>query len=292
MLLTNVRQKLIGEIKLKNIIIESDNLIAMQNLLPTHEGKIDVMPIDPPYNTEIDYIEYKDGNYDNGWVNFMQVRLEVAYKLLSQNGVMFIHIDENELLSLTMLCGKIFGAKNIFTMVWKKANEKFDQNRKEKPLESGIRRTHEYVLLCFKDRENTTLNPIKQPVWNGKEYVEKEKPLETVIDDLGTTSSAKDELACLLGDRTIFSTPKPVKLIKEFVRAGSNKNSIVLDFFAGSGTTGHAVMDLNKEDDGNRKFILITNNESNICRKVTMPRIQKAIEKFDYKEDLAIVLSE
>ena len=74
--------------------------------------------------------------------------------------------------------------------------------------------------------------------------------------------------------------------------AGSNKNSIILDFFAGSGTTGHAVMDLNKEDGGNRKFILITNNESNICKKVTIPRIQKAIEKFDYKEDLEIVLSE
>lgn len=292
MLLTSARQKLFGEIKLKNIIIESDNLIAMQNLLPAYEGKIDVMPIDPPYNTEIDYIEYKDGNYDNGWVSFMQERLEVAYKLLSKNGVMFIHIDENELLSLTMLCGKIFGAKNILTMVWKKTNERFDQNRKEKPLESGVRRTHEYVLLCFKDKERTTLNPIKQPVWNDKEYVEIEKPLETVIDDLGTTSSAKDELELLLGDRTIFSTPKPVKLIKEFIRAGSNKNSIILDFFAGSGTTGHATMDLNKEDGGNRKFILITNNESNICRKVTIPRIQKAIDKFNYKEDLEIVLSE
>ena len=143
MLLTSARQKLFGEIKLKNIIIESDNLIAMQNLLSTYEGKIDVMPIDPPYNTEIDYIEYKDGDYDNGWVNFMQARLEVAYKLLSKNGVMFIHIDENELLSLTMLCSKIFGAKNILTMVWKKTNERFDKNRKEKPLESGVRRTHE-----------------------------------------------------------------------------------------------------------------------------------------------------
>lgn len=273
---------------MKNIIIESDNLIAMQNLLPTYEGKIDVMPIDPPYNTEIDYIEYKDGNYDNGWINFMQARLEVAYKLLSKNGVMFIHIDENELVSLTMLCSKIFGVKNILTMVWKKTNERFDKNRKEKPLESGIRRTHEYVLLCFKDRANTTLNPIKQPVWNGKEYEEKEKPLETVIDDLGTTSSAKDELAYILGDRAIFSTPKPVKLIKEFVRAGSNKNSIILDFFAGSGTTGHAVMDLNKEDGGQRRFILITNSESNICQKVTIPRIQKAIEKFGFDEEIEI----
>ena len=273
---------------MKNLIIESDNLIAMQQLLPKYEGKIDVMPIDPPYNTEIDYIEYKDGNYKNGWIDFMQTRLEVAYKLLSKNGVMFIHIDENELIFLTMLCGKIFGVDNVLTMVWKKTNERFDQNRKEKPLESGVRRTHEYVLLCFKDRENTVLNPIKQSVWNGKGYVEIEKPIETVIDDLGTTSSAKDELAYILGDRAIFSTPKPVKLIKEFVRAGSNKNSIVLDFFAGSGTTGHAVMDLNKEDGGERKFILITNNESNICQKVTIPRIQKAIKLFMYEEDLEI----
>ena len=275
---------------MKNLIIESDNLIAMQNLLPTYEGKIDVMPIDPPYNTEIDYIEYKDGNYDNGWVNFMQARLEVAYKLLSKKGVMFIHIDENELVSLTMLCGKIFGVKNILTCVWKKTNERFDQNRKEKPLESGVRRTHEYVLLCFKDRENTILNPIKQPVWNGLEYIEIEKPFETVIDELGTTSSAKDELEMLLGDGAIFSTPKPIKLIKEFVRAGSDKNSIVLDFFAGSGTTGHAVMDLNKEDDGKRRFILITNNESNICQKVTIPRINKAIEKFAYNEEIELIL--
>lgn len=291
MRLTNVRQKLFGESNLKNLIIESDNLIAMQNLLPTYEGKIDVMPIDPPYNTEIDYIEYKDGNYDNGWVDFMRQRLEVAYKLLSKNGVMFIHIDENELISLTMLCGKIFGAQNILICVWKKTNERFDKNRKEKPLESGVRRTHEYVLLCFKDRKNTILNPIKQSVWNSSEYIDIEKPLETVVDDLGTTSSAKDELALILGDRTIFSTPKPVKLIKEFVRAGSDKNSIVLDFFAGSGTTGHAVMDLNKADGGNRKFILITNNESDICRRVTIPRIKQAIEMFEYKEDLEIVLS-
>ena len=271
---------------MKNLIIESDNLIALNRLLPAYENKIDVMPIDPPYNTKIDHIEYKDGDYDNGWINFMQPRLEVAYRLLSKNGVMFIHIDENELLSLTMLCGKIFGANNILTMVWKKTNERNDQNRKEKPLESGVRRTHEYVLLCFKDRGNTVLNHIKQPVWTGKDYIEIEKPLETVIDDLGTTSSAKDELGVLFEGRVVFSTPKPMKLIKEFIRAGGDKNSIILDFFAGSGTTGHAVMDLNKEDGGNRKFILITNNESDICRKVTIPRIQRAIEKFGYAEDI------
>lgn len=62
------------------------------------------------------------------------------------------------------------------------------------------------------------------------------------------------------------------------------KNLIVLDFFAGSGTTGHAVMDLNKEDGGSRKFILITNNENNICQNITVPRVRKAIGFFNYKE--------
>ena len=275
---------------MKNLIIESDNLIALKKLLPMYEGRIDVMPIDPPYNTGIDYIEYKDGDYIDGWENFIEARIEIAHKLLSAKGVMFIHIDENELLSLTKLCGKIFGQRNMLTAVWKKTNDRFDQNRKEKPLENGIRRTNEYVLICFKDRENTELNPIMQPVWNGVEYVEVSRPLETIIDDMGTTSSAKDEIEELFGDRTVFSTPKPVKLIKEFIRASSNKKSIVLDFFAGSGTTGHAVMDLNKEDQGARKFILITNNESDICRSVTIPRITKAIEKFGYNEEFEIIV--
>ena len=274
---------------MKNLIIESDNLQAMQNMLPTLQGKIDVMPIDPPYNTKVDYISYKDGYYEEGWENFMRPRLEIAYKLLSPKGVAFIHIDENELVTLTKLCATIFGEDNIITCVWKKANERFDVNRVEKPLESGIRRTHEYLLICFKDKSNTTLKNVMQPIWDGKQYVEISKPLETVIDDMGTTSSAKDEIERLLGDRKIFSTPKPVKLIKEFVRAASDKNSIVLDFFAGSGTTGHAVMDLNKEDGGGRKFILITNDENNICQQVTIPRIARAIELFNYAETFEVM---
>lgn len=275
---------------MKNLIIESDNLQAMQNMLPTLQGKIDVMPIDPPYNTKVDYISYKDGYYEEGWENFMRPRLEIAYKLLSPKGVAFIHIDENELVTLTKLCATIFGEDNILTCVWKKANERFDVNRVEKPLESGIRRTHEYLLICFKDKSNTTLKNVMQPIWDGKQYVEISKPLETVIDDMGTTSSAKDEIESLLGDRKIFSTPKPVKLIKEFVRAASDKNSIVLDFFAGSGTTGHAVMDLNKEDGGGRKFILITNDENNICQQVTIPRIARAIELFNYAETFEVMI--
>lgn len=263
-----------------NWILENDNLIAMQGLLPLYEGKIDVMPIDPPYNTEIDYVGYKDSNYENGWIAFMRPRLQLAYKLLSLKGVMFIHIDENELFSLKSLCQEIFGKDNVKTLIWLKANASFETKRIEKPLENGIRRMHEYVVVCFKDI-NTKLNPI---VINGIE-----KPLETVIDNLGTTSSAKDEIADIFGDRLAFSTPKSVRLIEEFIRAASEKDSIIFDFFAGSGTTGHATMALNQEDGGHRKFILITNNESNIFRDVTVPRIQKAIVKYAYKESFKVM---
>lgn len=267
---------------MENLVIESDNLIAMRKLLSKYEGKIDVMPIDPPYNTNISYVGYKD--FDNDWNMFMRERLEVAYKLLSKFGVMFIHIDENEYVALYNSCSDIFGRENVRTLIWKKTNEYFDKNRIEKPLENGIRRTHEFVLLCGKNLKETVLKPIMQSTIQNGKVVEQEKPLETVIDFLGTTSSAKDEMAALFGDRTAFATPKPMKLIKEFIRAASEKDSIVLDFFAGSGTTGHAVMDLNKEDGDSRKFILITNDENNICQNITVPRIRKAIELLGYKE--------
>ena len=115
---------------MRNLIIENDNLIAMNELLPEYEGKIDVMPIDPPYNTDISHIGYKDSGYKDGWAAFMRPRLEVAYRLLSPTGVMFIHIDECEFPNLWMLCSEIFGAHNLMSMIWKKTNYFFDANRK------------------------------------------------------------------------------------------------------------------------------------------------------------------
>lgn len=265
---------------MNSVLIESENLVALKNLLPQLKGKVDVMPIDPPYNTAINYVGYKDNNFDGGWMQFMRQRLEEAYPLLSDKGVMFINIDENEFCNLYLLCGQIFGVQNIMSMVWKKVNERFDKNRKEKPLEAGIRRTHEFILVCFKDRAKTTLNPIMQPVWNGEGYVEELKPLESIVDDMGTNSSAKDELAEILCDRNLFQTPKPVKMIKEFIRSASDQNSIVMDFFAGSGTTGQAVLELNAEDGGNRKFILITNSENDTCKRVTLPRLKAVSDKY------------
>lgn len=271
-----------------SLIIEGDNLAVLHALKKDYAGKIDVMPIDPPYNTEVSHIKYKDAQFKNGWQEFMRPRIEMAYTLLSATGIMFIHIDENELFVLSTLCKEIFGSGNVNILVWKKVNERFDENRIEKPT-TTVRRAHEYIVVCYKDKARTTFNKIKQPVFENDKWTEREQYLESIIDGLGTTASAKDELQELFGSHEVFSTPKPMRLIKEFVRAASNTNTVVLDFFAGSGTTGHAVMDLNKEDGGKRKFILVTNNESNICREVTIPRIQKAILRYGYTDKFKVI---
>ena len=118
------------------------------------------------------------------------------------------------------------------------------------------------------------------------ENEEKEYYMDSILRGVGTSSSAKDELFDIFGDRDIFDTPKPIKLIQELIRVSTAKTSIILDVFAGSGTTGHAVMKLNAEDGGNRRFILCTNNENNICREVTYERIKRVIDKEGYAASL------
>lgn len=102
---------------------------------------------------------------------------------------------------------------------------------------------------------------------------------KSIWDDVGTTTNGTQELEDIMGEKK-FSNPKPVSLIKKILELATDKNSIVLDFMAGSGTTGHAVLEYNKEDGGNRKFILCTNNENDICSKICYPRIEKVINGY------------
>ena len=140
---------------------------------------------------------------------------------------------------------------------------------------------YEFIIVCYKSKASK-LNFIKQPYLDGEVLKEKESKVPSTFKCFGTNSSAKDEIAELFGDRSSCQTPKPLKLMKELVRATSNKDSIILDFFAGSGTVGHAVVDLNKEDDGSRKYILVSNNESNICKDVTLKRMQMVDDKVNF----------
>jgi len=276
-----------------NQLIEGENLVALKLLKKDYGGKIGVICIDPPYNTGMDWLNYGDHNYANRedsyihskWLSFMKKRLDIAYELLSDTGVMFINVDENETGTLLLLCHQLFGENNVDILIWPKTDHRFDQNRVEKTFHN-IKMVHEYILVGFKNKAQTNFNKIMLPNLVDGEWIDSPAEMETILKGLGTTSSAKDELAEVFGDRYRFQTPKPMRLIKEFVRAASKPDSVILDFFAGSGTTGHAVMDLNKEDNGNRIFILVNNNENNICREITYERLKWAIEKEKYSENL------
>lgn len=100
----------------------------------------------------------------------------------------------------------------------------------------------------------------------------------SILDNLGTAKTAGQELLKIFGDVKVFDYPKPKELLKHLIHISSNKNIVVLDFFAGSGTTGQAVMELNEEDGGNRKFILVTNNENNIAKNITRERLYRVIK--------------
>lgn len=253
---------------LSNYVIESDNLFTLKSMTKSYKSKIKSILIDPPYNSHIDYIGYQDA-FDGSYNNFMLSRIELAYELLSNDGFLVINIDEGEVENLAKLCKDLF--YKVKVCKWEKLHPYFDKNRNVNPNKKVVK--YEYIIICFKSKESK-LNNLNQPYLERDVLKEKEAKVPNIFKCFGTNSSAKDEIAAIFGDRTYFQTPKPLKLLKELVRAATNKDSTVLDFFAGSGTTGHAVIDLNKEDGGNRKYILISNSESNICKDVTLKRIK------------------
>lgn len=263
-----------------NYVIESDNLFTLMSMAANYSGKVDSIVIDPPYNSNVDYIGYKDSNYDNGYISFMRERLAIAYQLLSDKGFLIINIDDGEFDSLVSLCKELFGDDLVSTYKWKKKHPFFDSNRVVLNL-NKVQTDFENIIIC-KKTDKAVFKKIHQPYIEDGVLKETESSIPYIFDCFGTTSSAKDEINELFGSRDYFSTPKPVKLIKEFVRATTDKDSIVMDFFAGSGTLGQAVFELNKEDGGNRHFILVSNGESDICQKVTKKRMEIIGSSFQF----------
>lgn len=352
-----------------HILIEGDNYHVLTCLNYTHKGKIDVIYIDPPYNTGSDGFRYKDkrisDKFPDGtevpkdhpfrhsyWLSFMRKRLELAKDLLSEKGVIFISIDDNEQAPLKMLCDEIFSEKNfIDSIVWDKKS-----SAKGVPPRNMIVNVHEYIIAYqkgdgfkfvgqerteesgkFKNPDNdprgpwresnikSTIKPIDQAVTiidpnTGKEYTNtwafSKKSLERMIregrilwkDTLPKQKEFMQEmknenmaiksnwgvfdaqsttvfLKGLLPDAK-FDNPKPIGLMEYLIKVATRKDSTILDFFAGSGTTAHAVLKINTEDGGNRKFILCTNNENDICTEVCYPRITKVISGYDDQEGM------
>ncbi len=380
-----------------HILIEGDNLEALATLAYTHEGKIDVIYIDPPYNTgnkdfiyNDSYVDKEDSYRHSKWLSFMSRRLKIAKKLLSDRGVIFISIDDNEQANLKLLMDdtNFFGEKNfiaILPRITKASGKTTDK----------IAQNHDYILLYAKDSSKCTITglphddegyknvdefykergkfklnqtldydslsysdsldyPIKigndifypggnyenfkkrksgnhkradwawrwskdlfdfgynngfivvksgkngkriytktyqkvniEKINNSYKIVEKDrlKPIQSIqlIDNRFSNDNAKKELQNILGE-SLFDYPKPTSIMHYLLQAIPNCE-YVLDFFAGSGTTLHATMQLNAEDGGHRQCILVTNNENNICETVTYKRNRRVIQGYINAKD-------
>lgn len=149
-----------------NILIEGDNHHALSVLNYTHKGKIDVIYIDPPYNTgkayewkyNDKYVDENDTYRHSKWLNFMNNRLKLAKYLLSKKGVMFISINDIELSQIKLLCEEIFGNKNVEIMIWYKIPEEGTAGQGKMKITHRFRLDHEYILVCYKNKDILKFN--------------------------------------------------------------------------------------------------------------------------------------
>lgn len=342
----------------KNLYIEGDNLDALKLLQETYLGKVKMIYIDPPYNTGNDFIYNDDfaedktayfersmqtdesgnrlvansesnGRFHSDWLSMMYPRLKLARNLLTDDGVIFISIDDNEQANLKRLCDEIFGAENfVAEFVWKRRSGSNDALK-------NVSLDHEYIIAFSKESDilltgnvkdvNRYQNPdndvrgawakdnltcgktaserpnlfyeIINPktsiayqcdpnhVWrfekskmmelievdkiifpkskSGKPYYKRHhselrsdtKPIGSIIDTVLNSVATKETREILGGQ--LFNYPKSIDLLKKIIEQGILGNDIILDFFSGSATTAHAVMQLNAEDGGNRQFIMV-----------------------------------
>lgn len=334
-----------------HILIEGDNLETLTALAYTHEGKIDVIYIDPPYNTGNNDFVYNDKFVDkedsyrhSKWLSFMAKRLCIAKQLLSDKGVIFISIDDNEQAQLKLLCDEIFGENNFIASCVRKRRDS------QANLSHNISPIHKYVFIfCkryddllnkipaiiddkdYRNPDNDPRGPYKTMPCTNKggavysvttptgriiteEWRFKKETYDALLEDnrlvfprggegkpryklflrdkknegvlantwlseIASNQQGTIELKDIF-DELPFNNPKPIGLLKFLLILGSQTNSTILDFFAGSGTTLHATMQLNAEDGGHRKCILVTNNENNICEEVTYERNKRVIKGY------------
>ena len=361
-----------------HILIEGDNLEALTALSYTHSGKIDVIYIDPPYNTgnkdftyNDDYVDKEDSFKHTKWISFMSKRLRVAKSLLSEKGVLFISIDDNEQAALKLLCDEIFGEEHfIGNIVWfkkrkgsflsnklvslteyilsyskydgiklfgglpdnsesqpiiKRTNSKkvlsFDAGVVKSKLPNGIYEAGLYgngssasrLLNSIEVKDGYIITPfeieapfvwgqsfVEQEIKNGTEFLVNTKNFQVRVirhnntsvkafpsfldgrDFNATNEDAYELLKTIFNEDSPFRYSKPVNLIAKILLSNSydDKDITILDFFAGSGTTLHATMQLNAEDGGHRQCILVTNNENGICENVTYERNRRVIQGY------------
>lgn len=362
-----------------NFIIKGNNLVAISSISQVYKGAIKLIYIDPPYNTGSDGFNYNDSFTHSAWLTFIKNRLEIAYNLLRDDGIIFISCDDRENAYLKVLMDNIFGRENFITnLIWRKkaggGNDSQDiaveheyilAYRKKMngiykmPLDNKTVATYKYKdskfeihgpyktknlndpslrdspglhydIRCpdgtilkgdenqwkcnsqtFKERLNEDRIVFKQVkgVWKVyyKIYLNEEKGklkrdkygnilpkgrnLSSILYQLALNKDGSSDIKKHFKGKKPFSYPKPVNLIKTLIQVATGPNDIILDFFAGSGTTGEAVLSINKETNSNRKFILI--EQMDYVKSITLQRLlssqklyncSKTICYFEFKE--------
>lgn len=372
--------------KSENKIIHGDNLEALKALLPEYEGRVKCIYIDPPYNTGNENWVYNDNvnspkirkwlgqvvgkesedlTRHDKWLCMMYPRLKLLQKLLSEDGAIFISIDDNEQANLKLICDEIFGAGNfVANFLWKStpgsntgkdikvvteyilmykkqafvANTKLQEDTSKYNLEDEfVKRRGKYVLNKLDRRmtgnhysealnyqietpDKTLLYPgsslEKQTHWNWRwskskvewgvkngfivfkqnkgiwsvyfkqyqyvnnddEIIERSLPYQNFLDGDSFNSARGTADLMKIFESKKFDYPKPISLIEEILKIATDKSSIILDSFAGSGTTAHAVLNLNKQDGGNRKFILVEMED--YANTITAERVCRVINGY------------
>ena len=213
-----------------NLIIKGNNLIAISSLLEKYEGKIKLIIIDPPYNTNTDSFKYNDRFNHSTWLVFMKNRLEIAKRLLSEDGSIYVQIDNKEAHYLKVLMDDIFGRNNFRSeIIWDTSIPYVAGN---KWLSNNWIYSYSSIFYYAKNKEKVFFNKLTFDV-KQKSGTTSHKPYKDVWCDI-------ENFAGYLGAKDIkinFNSRKPEKLLERIIKASSNENDIVLDFFAGSGTT-------------------------------------------------------
>jgi adenine-specific DNA-methyltransferase len=376
-----------------NLIVEGDNLKALKALLPAFHGKVKCIYIDPPYNTGNEGWIYNDKvnspmmrdwlgrtvdrddlTRHDKWCCMMLPRLKLLRELLTDDGAIFVSIDDNEVHHLRALMDEVFGEENfVATVIWEKvyspksSAKYFSENhdfivvyarRKEALVIDLLPRTEAANARYsnpdkdsrgdWKASDLSARNPyskgiysitcpggrvIKRPpegrywavaeekfwrlnednrIWWGEDknqvpalkrfLTEVKQGLvpETIwtYDEVGHTQAAKKTLLDIFNDKfPDFVSPKPVALLSRIIQTSTAPDSIILDSFAGSATTAHAVLALNKEDGGNRRFILCQmpyetkeqeEKKENICESITAERVRRVIQGVPKAKDEAL----
>jgi len=337
-------EELFNEDEFDGLLIKSENYQALNTIQPRFKGKVDLIYIDPPYNTGEDGFIYNDMFKDSTWLSMMNDRLALSNHFLNNKGIFYCSIDDNEMAQLKILSDKIFKKNNfVGNIAWEsktktqntkdsynklqpkveyilcyskqekprfnlvKSGEKsyplIDENGKnyriQKAEQDSLDRPHAAISMvypilgvlpnegkCWKfgiDKKNDWEENNRIFLKDGWPYIvfreedekqDNHKPFWAFIGkEEGTAESGKKELSHILNHN--LNTIKPVSVIKKLIFHATNKEATILDFFAGSGTTVEAVLRLNNEDNGKRKFIIVEMGEH--FDKIILPRIKKII---------------